>query len=280
MNLLRIFLRLALLTTCLTVQGFSSTASNSNTLELPSARQLKIEVDLSQYEECVYSQQGEDGIIKKIFELIGTESKYYVEFGAADGQWISNTKRLRLQEGWQGLLMDCSFENPSINLHRAFITAENITELFALYNVPYNLDLLSIDIDFNDFYVWNAISEQYRPKLIVIEYNPKHLPDEDKIVIYDPNGSFNGTNYYGASMLAFYNLGRKKGYSLVYAEKNAVNLFFLRDDLIEQHNLEFKNRNDVSKLFQTPHYGPGPNGGHPHDFQNRPFVSSNEILIP
>ncbi|MBX3718246.1 MAG: hypothetical protein KF898_01200 [Parachlamydiales bacterium] len=270
MKLYRISKGLAILLTSLA----SLTAfCNSYAIETFPTQELRLEIDLSQYEECVYSQHGEDGVIKKIFELIGTESKYYVEFGAADGQWISNTKRLREQEGWQGLLLDSGHDNPSINLHRAFITAENINDLFALYNVPHNLDLLSIDIDFNDFYVWNAINENYRPKLIVIEYSGKHLPHEDKIVIYDPNGSFDGTDYFGASILAFYNLGRKKGYSLVYAEKNGVNLFFLRDDLIEQHNLEFKNRNDVGKLYR-------PNNAHRHDIKNRPFVSSNEILNP
>src|SRR5258705_13450718 len=112
-----------------------------------------LEIDLSKSENTIYSQNGEDGIISAIMNLIGTSSEYYVEFGAMDGHKLSNTKNLRDNLGWKGLLLDGGYEDPSINLHKEFITAENINEIFEKYDVPYDLDLLSIDIDYNDFYV-------------------------------------------------------------------------------------------------------------------------------
>ena len=78
------------------------------------------------------------------------------------------------------------------------ITAENITQLFDKYHVPYDLDLLSIDIDYNDFYVWKALDEKYQPAVVVIEYNATHFPSEDKVAKYHPYFAGDGTNYYGA----------------------------------------------------------------------------------
>lgn len=236
------------------------------------------EVDLGNFETQVYSQQGEDGVIAKIFSLIGTESKYCIEFGGYDGVTCSNTRRLLNYEDWTGLLFDGSHHNPSIGLYKEFITAENINDIFQKYNVPHNLDFISIDIDYNDFYVWRAIDVKYRPRLIVIEYNSTFLPNEDRLVPYDPYGMWDGSNYFGASILALFKLARTKGYSLVYADKKGVNLFFVRDDLLEFMKAKFRNINDVNALYMYPKYGQGPNGGHGQDPHNRPFTSAQELL--
>lgn len=234
-------------------------------------------IDLLRYEYKIYSQNGEDGIIHQIFETIGTQTKYYVEFGTENGSEC-NTRYL-MKRGWTGLLMDGSHRNPKINLHQEYITAENINLLFQKYHVPFDFDLLSIDIDFNDFYVWHALDKAYQPRVVIIEYNATHLPHEDKVIIYDPKGYWDKTNYFGASMLAMYHLGKSKGYSLVYA--NGVNLFFIRDDIIdelEEQEVLFKHINDVEALYRPPTYGNGPNGGHYQDPQNRTYLSSKEIL--
>jgi len=112
--------------------------------------------DIWPYEKKVYSQHGEDGVLDAIFRVIGTTSRFYVEFGTGDALQ-RNTRFLAERRGWSGLLMDGGFENPAINLRREFITAENINELFARYDVPHDLDLLSIDIDGNDYWVWENI---------------------------------------------------------------------------------------------------------------------------
>ncbi|MDE3045274.1 MAG: hypothetical protein KGJ02_01325 [Verrucomicrobiota bacterium] len=235
------------------------------------------EIDLSQYEKSFYSQNGEDGVLAKIFQLIGPRSRFCVEFGAYDGVTGSNTHFLRLQ-GWNCLLLDRTFEIPELFLYREFITAENITEIFDKYNVPFDLDLLSIDIDYNDFYVWKEIDEKYHPAVVLIEVNATHVPSEDKVAKYHPFFSGDSTNYYGASILALYHLGKAKGYSLVYAEKAGVNLFFIRDDILKEKNLQFKDMNDVQRLYRYPTYGRGPNGGHRDDPKKRKYLTSKEIL--
>ncbi|HEY2810262.1 MAG TPA: hypothetical protein VGJ00_02585 [Rhabdochlamydiaceae bacterium] len=234
------------------------------------------EIDLTLYEKSLYSQNGEDGVLAKIFQLITPNSKFCVEFGAYDGVTGSNTFLLRLQN-WNALLLDRTFEISHFNLYKEFITASNINALFKKYQVPCNFDLLSIDIDFNDFYIWQAIDEEYKPAVVVIEYNATHLPHEDKIVKYQPIFCGDGTKYYGASILSLYRLGRSKGYSLVYAEKNAVNLFFVRDDLLENRTWDFKNRNDVEKLYHHSIQKNGKNAIHAEDLKMRPFVSFEDV---
>src|SRR5690348_8229903 len=113
-------------------------------------------LDLHYYEQKIYSQNGEDGVIQKIFHIIGTSSKYFVEFGVENGMEC-NTRYLREGCHWNGLMMDARYSNPLIHLMKETITAENINLLFEKYHVPYQFDLLSIDIDYNDFYVWNGI---------------------------------------------------------------------------------------------------------------------------
>jgi len=236
------------------------------------------EIDLSSYEYSLYSQNGEDGVLTKIFQLIEPTSRYCVEFGAHDGITTSNTYLFRSQ-GWECLLLDRMFENPEYNLHKEFITAENINALFDKYHVPCDLDLLSIDIDYNDFYVWKAIdNSKYRPMVVVIEYNAVHAPDQDRVVKYGPYYCGDGSNYFGASILALYNLGRSKGYSLIYAEKAGVNLFFVRDDILAEKKLHFKDTNDVEKLYRRPTYGIGPQGGHRADHKDRAYLSSTDLL--
>jgi hypothetical protein len=235
------------------------------------------DIDLNECERSLYSQNGEDGVLAKIFDLIQPECRFCVDFGAYDGITGSNTYLLRLQ-GWRGLLLDRRFESPEQGIHKEFITAENITDIFDKYNIPLDFGLLSIDIDYNDFYVWKGIDDKYRPAVVVIEYNATHLPHEDKVVKYRPFYVGDTTNYFGASILALYHLGKAKGYSLVYAEKAGVNLFFVRDDILKEKNLCFKDMNDVEKIYRRPTYGTGPNGGHAQDKKNREYVTSNGRL--
>lgn len=231
------------------------------------------EIDLSRYEKSFYSQNGEDGVLSKIFQLIKPSSRFCVEFGAYDGQQGSNTNLLRLQ-GWNCILFDRMYEIPEYNLYKEFITASNINSLFEKYNVPNDFGLMSIDIDYNDFYVWKGIDKKYRPSVIVIEYNATHLPKEDKVVKYQPFWCGDGFNYFGASILAMYKLGRSKGYSLVYVESSGTNLFFIRDDILEETGLRFINMNNVEKLYRFPTYGTGPNNGHTQDPKNRAYLPS------
>lgn len=239
------------------------------------------EIDLYQYEQSIHSQNGEDGILAKLFSVIAPRSRYCVEFGAFDGITGSNTYLLR-QQGWKALLLDLHFDIPAMNLHQAFITMENINQLFEQYSVPCDLDFLSIDIDYNDFYIWMALDPKYRPAVLVIEYNAGHAPDQDKVVKYRSHIVGDSTNYYGASILAMYNLGKKKGYSLVYADSTGTNLFFIRTDIVQalakEKNITFKNIDDVARIHHPPTFGKGEDGNHPQDPKNRPYLTSVELL--
>jgi len=237
-----------------------------------------IEIDLSTSEKGLYSSHGEDGIIARIFQWIPPTSRYVVEFSAGDGITHSNSYLLRLQ-GWNCILMDRSHEILEYKLFNEFVTADNINQLFDKYKVPQEFDLLCID-NYNEFYIWQNLHPKYKPKVVSIKYNATHLPHEDKVAKYKPYFCGDDTNYFGASILAMYNLGKMKGYSLVYAENVGVKLFFIRNDVLQESGLQFKNVNDVDKVYRYPAYGKGPNGGHREDAKHRPYLSSAEILSP
>jgi hypothetical protein len=198
---------------------------------------------LTRYEAQVYSQGGEDGIIQEIFRRIGTTNRIFCEFGAADG--VENNTALLVTLGWGGLWMDgdgsaverariryaAAVAEGRLNIQRQFINAENIEGLMTGAGLPPDLDLLSVDIDRNDFYVWNAISN-YRPRVVVIEYNAMFPPGVDWVIPYDADAWWNGTSSFGGSLSAFERLGRTKGYSLVAASLTGANAFFVRNDLV------------------------------------------------
>ncbi len=235
------------------------------------------EIDLQLYETSFYSPNGEDGIFARLFSMIKTTPmRFCVECGANDGITNSLTYLLRNQ-GWRALLLDRSFDIPSISLHKEFLTAENINALFEKYAVPKSFDLLTIDTGSNDFYLWKALDERYCPSVVCIAYNGFHKPEEDKVVQYHPFYCGDDSIYFGASMLALYHLGRSKHYALVYAEESGKHLFFVREDLIKNNALDFKNVNDVQKLYRHPSYEKA-QGKQRHDPKNRPYLSAKELL--
>jgi len=187
--------------------------------------------DLEDHERSVYSQSGEDGVLLRLFDHIGVTNRYFVEFGAWDGKHLSNSANLRLHHGFQGLLMEGSDRADGELVRREMVTAENVNALFAKYGVPEQFDLLSIDIDGNDYWVWKAI-EGYRPRVVVVEYNLLFGTDAAKTMPYDPHHVWDETDYHGASLAAFHKLGTELGYSMVYTDTWAPNAFLvLRSEL-------------------------------------------------
>jgi hypothetical protein len=171
------------------------------------------------------AQDGEDKIIRQVLRQIGPSNRIAVEFGAKDGLYKSNTARLR-EQGWRVILFDVQPEADIVI--QALITRENINDIFASHGVPEVFDVLSIDIDGNDLWVWDAL--QARPRIVVIEYNASFPSDVSVTVPYDPDRMWDGSNFYGASVLALCRLGRRKGYSLFAYTKS--NLIFVERDLI------------------------------------------------
>ena len=237
-------------------------------------------IDLAPHEKRYFSQHAEDGITLELVRLLRQPAfgvGLYVEIGTEDGREC-NTRVLREHLGWTGLMLDGSYDNPSIGLHKEFLTRENVLDTLSRYRVPYEFQLLSLDIDYNDFYILSEILKVYQPGIIICEYNASHLPTEDRIVQYSPLASWDVTNYFGASLLSFHRLCSKFGYVLVYTETMGVNAFFVRADLLRGTGLVFKDQDCVEKLYHPPRYGPGPRGGHGADPHNRPYIESAEVL--
>jgi hypothetical protein len=210
-------------------------------------------MQLKDYERKIFSQNGEDGVIEHILHLIGFNNKYYVEFGVEDGSEC-NTRYLKQTYGFNGLLMDGRYHNDEIGLYQEFITAENINQLFKKYNVPLEFDLLSIDIDYNDLYVWKAINKKYKPSLVVIEYNAEHEPPLSLTVEYDPTRMWDGSKHFGASLCALNHIAIEKGYTLVYCNQNGVNAFFVRNDLLKKLDFEIKNLEEIFVKWERHFY--------------------------
>ncbi|MDB9412346.1 hypothetical protein [Microcystis aeruginosa] len=201
---------------------------------------------LNRYEFKVFSQAGEDGIISEIFNRIGTTNKFFVEFGVGNG--LENNSAYLLVKGWQGYWIEGSerfcksirqsfkdlIVNQQLTLKNTFITAENIEDFFREGNVPTELDLLSIDIDGNDYWVWQAITN-YRPRVVILEYNAIYPPESSWVMQYNPSHQWKYNSHMGSSLKALEKLGHQKGYKLVACSFSGVNAFFVREDLLADH---------------------------------------------
>ena len=178
------------------------------------------------FERKVYSQNGEDGLLESLFKRIGTTNKVFVEIGVGDGT-ENNTRKLA-GEGWKGRWLSmppvkCVPEE--VELVEAKVTAENVNGL--LEGLPNEIDLLSIDIDGNDYWVWKAI-ERVSARAVIIEYNAMLQPPASVAIKYDPDFSWAFTDYMGASLCALDKLGKDKGYSLICCDSNGVNAVFAK----------------------------------------------------
>lgn len=222
---------------------------------------------LGRHEFQMFSQTGADGIIAEIFRRIGGTNRFFVEFGVGDG--LENNTTALLLQGWSGVWIDGSAANRK-RIHQelqdfiqagrltfipAFITCENIISLFESGNVPREPDLLSIDIDGNDYWVWETVLRHYAPRVAVIEYNALMGPSLPWIMAYNPRHtreSLVASSYYGAGLKALELLGRRHNYSLVGCDFLGMNGFFVRDDLVRDRfcaPFTAENHFEPSRLF-------------------------------
>lgn len=198
----------------------------------------QLPVNLKDFGKKISSQTDEDGIIEAIFGHIPPRSKYFVEFGIGPN-WLDhdyvhglegNCVRLRDELGWNGLFMDGGNHPEKYDIKNEFIKATEINGLFRKYDVPQDVDIISIDVDGQDFWIMMAID--YRPTLFIVEYNPNFYQIHQTLTVpFDEYFRWDGTKHYGASLGALIKLARDKGYKLVYA--NGVNAFFVKEDLIK-----------------------------------------------
>lgn len=201
---------------------------------------------LNQYEHKAFSQSGEDGIIQEIFKRIGATNKVFIECAPGDGL-ESNTLCL-LTLGWKGLWIEADakkvraikngffrkIQEGVLSLQQQLVSAENIERVFNKASLPLDMDLLSIDIDRNDYWVWQGI-QRYHPRVVVIEYNAIFPPGCKWVVEYAPQASWDKTSNCGASLTSLQLLGAEKGYELVGCTLAGTNAFFVRKDLVGDH---------------------------------------------
>jgi hypothetical protein len=194
-----------------------------------------------------HSQFEEDGILLYIFSLIGCTNKVAVEVCAGEGVEC-NTANLILNHGWQGHLFDGNPQNvqrgrrffsehkdtflwpPKFN--HAWITAENVNEVLKQSGAQGAVDLLSLDIDGMDYWVWKAL-DCIAPRVVVCETHNVIPPDLALTIPYDPAFAITIEDYHSASLAAMTKLGKQKGYRLVGAHRYGFNAFFVRDGIGE-----------------------------------------------
>jgi hypothetical protein len=229
---------------------------------------------LTRFEKRVTSQNGEDGVIAEILRRIGgPRDRWFVEFGAGSGD-EANCVQLADAHEWSGLFIESSSgdyraladkygASERVRTRRATVTPDNIERLFREAEVPSEVDVLSIDIDGNDYWVWEAI-RSITPRLVVVEYNANLPLDRPLVMPRDDEHEWDGTDYVGASLTAYRALGLEKGYELVHTDTTGVNAFFV-------HAEEVKDlpRGDQVPLHRANYFGAGITL--PRDPQDRPF---------
>lgn len=197
-------------------------------------------INVSDYPKKIYSQHGEDGVVEKIFEVLNVKASSAVEFGAWDGIAMSNVFNL-VMKGSGCVYIECDDVKykdlvtnmsmfPKVYCVKSKVSLEKDETLDGILGnspVPKDFDILSIDIDGNDYHVWKSLVN-YNPKVVVVEYNTNFKGYE--CIQYDPSHFWNGTSFYGASAKAFEKLGKEKGYDLIGIIE-AGNLFFVRSEL-------------------------------------------------
>ena len=228
---------------------------------------------LTRNERKVTSQNGEDGVIEELLRRSGAGSRWFVEFGAATGEEASCVQ-LADAAGFEGLFIEADdrafaalsakyADNPRVCTLQAFVTDENVQALFARAGVPPEPDVLAIDIDGIDYWVWEAITD-YRPRIVIAEYNAHLDPDSPLTVPRDHRDGWDGTDYFGAGLGALRDLAHARGYRLVHTDTTGTNAFFVRADLAGEYPPE-----DQVVVHPPNYLGMGIR--HPRDPQGRPW---------
>lgn len=210
----------------------------------------------SRWARNVHSQCGEDGILEEIFNRIGEGDRKYLEFGAWDGAYFSNSAYLR-SKGWTGTLWEGDEQKVNsvgnrqeINLNFEFVSPANINELLKKYDIPKNLDFLSIDIDSDDAFVWEAIDNNLcSPRVVIIEYNtglPNSLSLQAESGKSRPPINNPGA-YFNCNLHKMLNIAEKKGYELVdVVSQNAI---FILESEFQKLNIPKLSKDDILNIW-------------------------------
>jgi hypothetical protein len=202
----------------------------------------------------VASQEGEDGIIERIFELMAPQNRYCVEFGAWDGKYLSNCYHLLENQQWYGCLIEANprkFQdllanhgaNPKVACVNRFVELEgknSLDQILASVGAPLNFYLLSVDVDGMDWFIWESL-QAYQPNVVVIEFNPSI--GNDVMFVQAKNPAVNQ----GCSLSALVQLGKQKGYELICCTR--WNAFFVKTEFFSLFGVP---SNHVDALYIPP----------------------------
>jgi hypothetical protein len=207
---------------------------------------------LNRFEKKVHSQYGQDGIVEKIFELIGVEHNFYVDIGE------ESSKFLRLDKKFEGS-------------HLEKLSLDGVKERFEKFKSS-EIDIVSLSTHGDEWYLWKEIAKYSKPRVVAIEYNGEFDVLDDKVVMLGQTKP--GTDYFGATLQALVNLGRSLGYSLVCCNNTGTTAFFVRNEIVPDgiHGV-----NDVRLLYRSlKSNGSTENGYFVHDTESV-WTSSKEI---
>jgi hypothetical protein len=210
-------------------------------------------MSLKAFEKNIQSQFGEDGVIEEIFKRIGKRNRVCVEFGAWDGTYLSNTWALWHEMEWTTILIEGDetkyqqllevtnqFKNvKTINKYVCVNGENSLDNILQELEIPKDFELLSIDIDGNDYYIFESVT-RFKPRLIIVEYNPTIPPNIS--IKQDPD------EYFGSSALALSELANKKGYIMVHM--TLTNIFFIEESEFGMMNMPVPT---INELFPHDH---------------------------
>lgn len=217
---------------------------------------------LLDYRKKVTSQFGEDGIIEKIFSVIGETNKWCVELGALNGVHDSNVWDLLNKKGWSGVLIEADITNykklqalyegkkniACVNEFVSFEGEHSLDKIFSHTQMPKEFDVLSLDIDGNEYHLWESLVD-YSPRVAIIEFNPSIPNDIDFVQPRDMNV------FQGSSLCALVRMGKQKGYELVCVV--GVNAIFVKKELFPLFGITdnspeslYTDKSAYTRLFQ------------------------------
>lgn len=217
---------------------------------------------LEHYAFKVFSQNGEDGIIQEVFRRIGTKSKRFIEFGVQSGHECNT--HLLLHLGWSGLWIegeqnmfkslvesfDAAIAKGSLLAVQSFVTIDNINSIFENSGYVGEIDLLSVDVDGNDFHLCKAL-DAVTPRVVVVEFNASFPPPIHWVMPYVQDYRPDSGLYFGASLTSFAEMMESKGYILVGTDICGINAVFVhKKEALEK----FSQAGDVASLYNPPRY--------------------------
>lgn len=203
----------------------------------------------------ICSEFYQDFMLNEVFDKIGFTNRFFVEFGARMPQRL-NSAHFRLNCGWPGLLMDgapgatpngaCPHcpdihellnapDNAPVRLRQAFISMENVNDVFAKHNVPNSFDLLTIDIDSQDYWVLKGLNNtRFLPRVVCVEFSSYFDISKPFVPKYNPNKVWNPPEVTGSSLVALNHLMTSRGYSYVGQVAGVHAIFVLDSELHEE----------------------------------------------